>query len=101
MERRLCSAIARRNPVSFTYEGERLTVFPHLFGVTSAGNDAIRAYLSQGISKTGDEPPWRIYRLDRMKRLTVHRRRFVTQRLYRTRDRGIHSVRCRVRNSRN
>jgi hypothetical protein len=100
MEHRLCSAIARRHQVSFNYEGERLTVLPHLLGVTSAGNSAIRAYLLTGNSKSGDEPPWRMYRLDRMARLTVHRRNFVTQRLYRSKDKGLGSVRCRIRNSR-
>jgi len=100
MEARLCRAVDHRYPVSFQYQDENLTVFPHALGTTTAGNLAIRAYLSNGRSKSRDEPPWRLYRLDRMKRVTVHSsRKFTTRPMYRSNDKGL-TLRCRIRNSR-
>jgi len=75
----LCEAIEGKHPVSFHYQnakkGKR-TVHPYAFGKTRANNDAIRAYLKKGVSYSNDEPPWRLYRLDRMKKVHIHKKTF-------------------------
>lgn len=75
----LCEAIQGRHPISFHYENEKKgkrTVHPYAFGKTRANRDAIRAYLKHGVSYSNDEPPWRLYRLDRMRRLHIHKKTF-------------------------
>ena len=75
----MCAAIQGRHPISFNYanpEPGKRTVYPHAFGKTRANHDAIRAYLKRGKSYSKDEPPWRLYRLDRMRRLHIHKKTF-------------------------
>jgi predicted DNA-binding transcriptional regulator YafY len=75
----LCQAIEEKHPISFHYQNEKRgkrTVHPYAFGKTRANHDAIRAYLKHGSSYSNDEPPWRLYRLDRMKRLRIHKKTF-------------------------
>jgi predicted DNA-binding transcriptional regulator YafY len=75
----MCEAIQGRHPISFHYENEKKgkrTVHPYAFGKTRANHDAIRAYLKHGVSYSNDEPPWRLYRLDRMRNVRVHKKTF-------------------------
>jgi predicted DNA-binding transcriptional regulator YafY len=75
----LCEAIQGRHPISFYYQNEKKgkrTVHPYAYGKTRANHDAIRAYLKHGVSYSKDEPPWRLYRLDRMKKLHIHKKTF-------------------------
>jgi len=75
----LCGAIEGRHPVSFYYQNQKKgkrTVHPYALGKTRANNDAIRAHLKRGVSYSNDEPPWRLYRLDRMKRVHIHKKTF-------------------------
>ena len=75
----MCEAIQNRHPISFHYENEKKgkrTVHPHAFGKTRANHDAIRAYLKHGVSYSNAEPPWRLYRLDRMRNVRVHKKTF-------------------------
>ena len=74
----MCEAIQGRHPISFDYanlEPGKRTVYPHAFGKTR-NHDAIRAYLKRGKSYSKDEPPWRLYRLDRMHNVRVHKKTF-------------------------
>ena len=75
----LCDAINGRHPISFYYENEekgKRTVHPYALGKTRANHDAIRAYLKRGVSYSKDLPPWRLYRLDRMRNIRVHHKTF-------------------------
>jgi predicted DNA-binding transcriptional regulator YafY len=75
----LCKAIEEKHPVSFHYQNEKKgkrTVHPYAYGKTRANHDAIRAYLKHGVSYSKAEPPWRLYRLDRMKKLHIHKKTF-------------------------
>jgi predicted DNA-binding transcriptional regulator YafY len=75
----LCDAVRGRHPISFYYENEKRgkrTAHPYAFGKTRANHDAIRAYLKHGVSHSNDEPPWRLYRLDRIRRLHIHKKTF-------------------------
>jgi predicted DNA-binding transcriptional regulator YafY len=75
----MCEAIQDRHPISFHYENEKKgkrTVYPHAFGKTRPNHNAIRAYLKHGVSYSNAEPPWRLYRLDRMRNIRVHKKTF-------------------------
>jgi predicted DNA-binding transcriptional regulator YafY len=75
----LCEAIEKKHPISFHYQNEKKgkrTVHPYAYGKTRANYDAIRAYLKHGVSYSKDEPPWRLYRLDRMKKVHIHKKTF-------------------------
>lgn len=74
----ICEAIQGRHPISFDYansEPGKRTVHPYAFGKTRT-NHAIRAYLKRGKSYSKAAPPWRLYRLDRMSNLRVHKKTF-------------------------
>jgi len=75
----ICEAIQGRHPISFDYanpEPGKRTVHPYAFGKTRTNHDAIRAYLKRGKSYSKAAPPWRLYRLDRMRNLRVHKKTF-------------------------
>jgi hypothetical protein len=67
---KVADAIDRRVGVLVTYEGEdnphhgTRYIEPYVYGITSAGNPAIRAYQYYGDTKKG-VPAWKLMRLDR------------------------------------
>ncbi len=79
---KVMDAINNHDLVTIYYDGDETinkgyrTIEPYVFGVTKAGNDAIRAWQTKGASDTpnGDGkdklkeiPGWRMFRLDRIK----------------------------------
>ena len=62
----ICDAIRARRLLRFFYDGYERIVEPHLYGVNSAGNEAIRAFLVRGWSASDTSPGWRMFLLDRM-----------------------------------
>ena len=62
----ICDAIRARRLLRFVYDGYERVVEPHLYGVNSAGHEAIRAYLVRGWSASETSPGWRMYLIDRM-----------------------------------
>ena len=62
----ICDAIRARRLLRFVYDGYERVVEPHLYGVNSAGHEAIRAFLVRGWSASDTAPGWRMFLLDRM-----------------------------------
>jgi predicted DNA-binding transcriptional regulator YafY len=55
-------------------------------------NIAVRAYLNDGVSKTGKEPKWRLFLLKRIKDFNVHYSKFRTHKLFQPGDKGMEIV---------
>ena len=58
---RLVRAILEHRVASFTYQGLRRTVEPHLIGVHEAGDPLLVAYQTGGVSRSGQIPGWRTF----------------------------------------
>lgn len=61
---RICEALAARRLLMFVYGGAVRVVEPHLCGVTTAGHDALSAWMRPGWSRTDPDGAWRMFRLD-------------------------------------
>lgn len=81
------------------------TIEPHAFGTATSGNKVIRAWLREGVSKTGDSgkspmPGWRLFRLDRIKSIEILDEKFKTRVGYNSKDSRIVEFNAKLRNSR-
>lgn len=81
------------------------TIEPHAFGLATSGNDVVRAWLREGVSKTGDNgkspmPGWRLFRLDRIKSVEIMDEDFKTRPGYNSKDSRIVEFSAKIRNSR-
>lgn len=56
----IIAAIGNLNVIEFYYEGELRVVEPHCYGETTAGNEGLRAYQTDGYSSTG-KFGWKMY----------------------------------------
>ena len=63
----VCDAIRARRLLRFIYDGYERVVEPHLYGVNSAGHEALSAYLVRGWSASDTSPGWRMYLADQMR----------------------------------
>ena len=71
MDPRVCAAIAQRKLLMFGYGGTVRAVEPHLYGVTTAGHEALSAWMRAGWSRADPEGGWRMYRMDAVTDLQV------------------------------
>ena len=69
MDLRLCDAIATRRLLMFGYGGVVRVVEPHLHGRTTAGHEALSAWVRPGWTQADPEGGWRMYRLDGVERV--------------------------------
>jgi len=61
MCRATCEHSGERKVLHFYYNGHPRTVEPYAYGVTTAGNKALRAYQTSTGSESGDVPGWRLF----------------------------------------
>ena len=71
MDLRVCDAIARRQLLMFGYAGVVRVVEPHLYGRTTAGHEALSAWMRAGWSRADPEGGWRMFRLDTVTDLQI------------------------------
>jgi predicted DNA-binding transcriptional regulator YafY len=76
MDLRICHAIAERTLLMFGYAGVVRVVEPHLYGVTTAGHEALSAWMRPGWSRQDPEGGWRMFRLDAVTDLQALPERF-------------------------
>jgi len=62
MNREIIEAIENQNVIEFTYEGETRIVEPHCYGLTTKGNEGLRAFQTGGYSSSGSMG-WKMYDL--------------------------------------
>ena len=98
MDSRICSAIKGRKVLTFTYKGLPRVVEPHAHGTSTAGNELMRAYQTEGETTQPDgELGWRPFRIDRIEGLQTLPETFEgTRPRYRRGDRGMNVVHCEL-----
>jgi len=92
----LCNAIKNRQQVSMKYEGQRRVVDPYLIGITTAGNEALRAYQVEGYSSSGNLPAWRLFNLRSITEVEILDTSFRVNAQYNPNDKGMARISCRV-----
>ena len=63
----ICAAISERRLLMFAYGDAVRVVEPHLYGVNGAGNEALSAWLRQGLSRSDPDGWWRTYLVTEMR----------------------------------
>ncbi len=63
----ICDAIRARRLLRFVYEGYERVVEPHIYGVNTAGNEALSGWLVGGWSSSATEPGWRMFLVEAMR----------------------------------
>jgi hypothetical protein len=66
MNATICEAIRGRRLLIFEYADLMRVVEPHLYGVNSAGHEALTAWLRPGNSRVDPQGGWRNYLVDAM-----------------------------------
>lgn len=68
----ITQAIRERRKLQFNYQGRTRVVDPHVFGVSSKGNEIILCWQTGGSSsKPGDLPNWRMFETDKIQGLQI------------------------------
>ncbi len=71
MDAMICEAIRAKRLLMFGYGGLVRVVEPHLYGVNTAGHEALSAWLRAGYSRSDPEGGWRTYLVPEMHRVQV------------------------------
>lgn len=80
MDHRIVSAIENRQLIGLDYEpGERI-IEPHAYGLSRDMNELLRAYQVSGASASGEHEHWKLFRVDRIRSLTVLDEQFPSSR---------------------
>jgi hypothetical protein len=66
----LCTSIAQGRVIRFFYKGLLRVVEPHCYGVTTAGNEALRGFQIQGSSSTG-ELGWKLFNMTKVTKVEI------------------------------
>lgn len=89
MNREIVDAIENQSVIEFYYDGELRVVEPHCYGVTTAGNEGLRAFQIDGYSSTG-KLGWKMYDLGRADDITITENQFDEPRPgYQSGDKGM------------
>jgi len=96
MNSQICYAIRNKNLIEFYYNGGTRTVEPHCHGVTTAGNEGLRAYQVDGYSESGNMG-WKMFDMGKASRITVLDETFSGQRTgYKKSDKGMSRIYCEL-----
>jgi hypothetical protein len=92
----ICDAIHNKNLIELIYEGHKRVVEPHCYGVSTAGNEALRLYQVDGYSSTRTMG-WKMYDLSKARNITVLDETFNSPRPgYKRNDRGMSKIYCQL-----
>jgi hypothetical protein len=67
----ICDAIGARRLLTFTYAEVERIVEPHIYGVNTAGHEALSAWMRPGQSRTNPDGGWRMFLVDDMRDVRV------------------------------
>ena len=91
MNTEIIDAIKNQNVITFDYEGEFRTVEPHCYGVTTKGNEAIRAFQIDGYSSSR-KMGWKLYDLSKADDIEVLDETFDIRDDYKKGDKGMSRI---------
>ncbi|MHA1315077.1 MAG: hypothetical protein ACTSSI_10155 [Candidatus Helarchaeota archaeon] len=63
MNQRICSAILSRKIIRFFYKGGIRLVEPYCYGISTRGNEVLRAYQISGYSESGENVGWKLFKV--------------------------------------
>lgn len=66
----IINAIKNMEVLSFIYEGNPRIVESHTYGMSSGGDDLLRAYQVGGYSSSGKLPKWRLFEVNKIYNLS-------------------------------
>ena|SRR3972149_12154159 len=96
MNSQICHAIRNMNLVEFYYNGGTRTVEPHCHGVTTAGNEGLRAYQVDGHSESG-KMGWKMFDLGNASDIQVLEETFDGPRSgFKKVDKGMSQIYCEL-----
>lgn len=95
MNKSIIDAINGKNLIEFDYDGQSRIVEPHCYGLTTKGNEAIRAYQVDGFSSSG-KLGWKLYDLSKADSIEVLDKTFETRPDYKQGDRGMNDIFCEI-----
>ena len=97
MNASICAAIRRREVIELWYDGGARTVEPYCHGISTAGNEVLRGYQTDGYSESGQPVGWKLFEVSRISNLRQTGTTFPTNRPgYNPNDRGMSPIHCRV-----
>jgi predicted DNA-binding transcriptional regulator YafY len=67
----ICSAIESKKVIRFYYKGGFRRVEPFCYGVSTTGNEVLRAYQTGGYSESGNPIGWKLFRVSEISNLTL------------------------------
>lgn len=70
MNSEIKDAIRNQKLIEFYYDGGIRTVEPHCYGITTAGNEGLRAYQVDGYSSSG-RMGWKMYDLGKASSINI------------------------------
>lgn len=91
----IIDAIEGQNLLQFDYEGEQRIVEPHCYGLTTKGNEAIRAYQVDGYSSSG-KMGWKLYDMAKADSFEVLSETFEVESDYKKGDKGMSRIFCEI-----
>lgn len=96
MNRTICTAIENQQLIEFYYEGGNRVVEPHCHGITTKGNQGLRAYQVSGYSSTG-KMGWKMFDLSKASSITILDDTFSGPRSdYKRGDKGMSRIFCEI-----
>lgn len=95
MNTSIVNAIKSCKVIQFSYEGELRIVEPHCYGITTKGNEAIRAYQIDGYSSSGTLG-WKMYDLSKAEDIQVLDQAFGVRDGYKKGDKGMGQIYCEL-----
>lgn len=92
MRQTIMQAIENMQLLEFDYDGGTRIVEPHCYGLTTKGNEAIRAYQVDGYSSSG-KMGWKLYDLSKASSINLLDQTFASPRDgYSQGDRGMSEI---------
>jgi hypothetical protein len=93
----ICGAIRNREEIKFYYDGGFRTGEPHCHGVSTAGNEVLRAYQTGGHSTSGNSVGWKLFKVKEMSQVVATGKVFTENRpRHNPEDSMMNRICCRV-----
>lgn len=67
----ICDSIRNKQLLKFDYDNCLRIVEPHTYGLSTAGNEVLRAYQTGGQSTSHKIPDWRLFEVSKMESLVL------------------------------
>lgn len=93
----VCDAIRERSVIRLSYDGGMRVVEPHCHGRNKNGTELVRAYQTDGYSKSGNSSGWRLFDVDKIVGLRRTGAKFASNRPgYNPNDSNMSYAHCHV-----